>query len=581
MATRPRVSRVLRPASRFDSNSIASNGSSEIDVNGDTITTGGIIGKVVVKEITLVQKNGKKISLLEVYGALEFFEDIYSATVSGVLSINDFAGGLEKFYISGGETLIIVLTKAVGGEIILSRDDFVVYKVGGGEITDRLTTKYTLNFTTSAYVNSMKTKLFKSYSNKSINEIAKDIYKNSLKATRTLKTEESLDTAIPKPFVCTGLTPMKAIEFLSKRACSEGKFYTFFERLIPISGSTAAGGTFSSTHVFGSLSELRKTDDSAYTVVYAPSTELSGMFQTIPAGVIRASQMIRLDNFNHIDHMMYGAYHSKITTIDPLTRTYSIKSISYAYDTTINSSEKEYYARNKILSGQNLFATYSPTDNQFPGERLVTTSTNDIVMQENWLQHNIYGYTLPAMFRIQIVIDGSTNKLSCGDSVKFRVPSKVQQSITGASQIKDDEVYSGYYMVLSVRHNIVASTYTKRVELGRASLPVNLDEKFSTSSAASNYVAQDIVYTTTTPISLATVNDVIPPGTVNTINNTYNGLSVFGSPKPASVSTTRPPSAPAAAAVASNNQTQARPVTYAAPKPSPNSKIAQKKFSEL
>jgi hypothetical protein len=531
MAIRPRVTRVVRPTVNFESDSIASDNNTQIDVRGDNVTTDGIIGKVAVKELLLVQKNGNRIDLSQVYAGMEFFEDIYSSTISGTLTINDFSGGLEKFYISGGETLIITVTKVQDSEIIFSRNDLVVYRVGGGEVTERLTTRYTLSFTTLSYVNSMKTKIFKSYYNKSVNEIAKDIYTKSMKATRTLKTDDSLDIPIPKPFVCTGLTPIKALEYLTKRACSIGKFYAFFERLIPISGSTAAGSSFSSTHVFGSLSELRKKDDSAYNIVYAPSTETSGITQTIAPGVIRASQMVRLDNFNHIDHMMYGAYHSKITALDPISRTYSIKTISYAYDNQIKAEENEYYPGNKILSGQNAFASYSPDNNEYPGERLITSTVNDVTIKENWLKHNIYGYTLPAMFRVQIVVDGSTNKVSCGDSVKFRVPSKVHQSVNGSAQIRDDEVYSGYYMVLSVRHTIIAGSYTKRMEMGRASLPVNLDTKFSTSAAATNNRAPATEFTTTTPISLATVNDVIPPGTVNTINNTYDGLPVFGAEK--------------------------------------------------
>lgn len=463
-------------ARSFDSIESSTSSSTPINIDEDNIQSGDIIGKVIVKDLVLIQKNGNEISLTSVYSILELFEDIYATNISGKIGINDGYGGLEKFYISGGEKLRIQLVKPTNKETVVFRDDLIVYRVSGNEVTDTLNTNYTLHFVSESYVRSSKKRLYKSYKNKKIDEIASEIY--SEMSSQQLGVENTLNIGLDKPYVCTGSTPIKSLQNIAKRASSYGRFYTFFERLNPLSGDTFGGQRFANYHMLYSFEKLKETNGSVYRIKYAPKTNESLIVNQTGDGVIRASQYFILDNFNHMDNMLAGIYKSRITTLDYIARKYSVKNMGTISPTDANESD---FYNNPILDNKNLFSSYN-NQNEFPGEKLVTKTQNDIVEKDKWLSKSLYGYALPALFKIQVLIDGSTNKLSVGDTVNFSVASKFRQNSLDSSYVHLDEMYSGYYIVLSIRHTIAAGTYSKRVELGRGTLPVNLDEKFVSTS---------------------------------------------------------------------------------------------------
>ncbi len=500
-----------------------------VDYNSDTAQTSEITGKAYIKEVTLIQKNGNLVSLLGVYSAIEFFEDIYATNISGSLAVNDSFGGLEKFYISGGEKLKIVVAKQINGEEIISRNDLVVYRVSEGELSrDNLTTTYTLNFVSESYVKSSKKKIFKSYYDKKINEIAVDIF--SQMSTKSLSTEDLLNIKMDKPFVCTGQSPIQAMQRLAKIASSYGKYFTLFERLSPITGSTTSGTNFGSNYMFCSLERLKNTGSSAYQIVFAPKTNTL-ITDSTPDSVIRASQLIRLDNFNHMEYMFNGFYNSRITTLNHISRTYFVNMISHVSDDMPETilPEREFYDYKLIdTSSNNPFSQYNGRD-EYPGEKYVAITVNDVVAKEKWMSKYNVGYMLSLLYRVQVVIDGSSNKLSCGDSVNLSIPSKYRQNSTQTGNPQLDEMMSGYYLVTSVRHVISNDgTYVKRVELGRGSSPVDLDKKFSLNNGSTPSPQRTFV-SQTPPGAFNDVKPVVLPGTVNRTTNKYDGLPVFGS----------------------------------------------------
>lgn len=520
--------------SRRASNSIPSGESitsnTAIDTDSDDVISGNIRGKVVVKEVTLIQKNGNEISLNQVYSMITFFEDLYATNISGQVTVEDYVGGLEKFYISGGEKLRIIVAKAGGSDIIIDRSDLVVYRVTGGEVTETLNTKYVLQFVSELYVKSAKKKIFKSYYNKNINEIARSLF--SEMSSKQLFTEQSLNVTLDKPFVCTGDSPIECVQKLAERAAHVGKYYTLFERLSPISRNTASGSIVTNTNMFCSLESLKKTGDDAYKIVFSPMNDTSTLVtETLPAGTIRASQLVRLNNFNHLDYMMAGLYNSRITTLNHISRNYFVRNTSHVTDTMHETilPEKDFYT-NKIIdtNSNNPFSQYNGI-NEYPGEKYVAITVNDVVPKEKWLHRNLLGYMLSSLYKVQVLIDGSTNKLSCGDSVNLTVPSKFRKSITGSGQVLEDEMLSGYYLVTSVKHTIESTgVYAKRVELGRGSLQVNLDTKFSLNNGTTP-LRQSTFVSTTPPTAFNDVSTNVLPGTMNTRTNTYDGLPVFGS----------------------------------------------------
>lgn len=508
-----------------------------VDTNDDGVVNSGIIGKVLARSVILVQKNGIEVDLNGTYDNIVFYEDIYSTNISGSLTINDFVGGLEKFYITGGEKLKIVIVKSTNGEVIIDRSDLVVYRVTSGEVTEHFNTRYQLLFVSQQYITGMKKKLFQSYVDIQMNRVARALF-GSMEPAHDLATHSSLDLNLEIPFVCPGVNPIDAIKRFANRMTywGEGRYYTLFERVTPATQKTGGGLYTGYKSLFIPIESLKVKGDDAYKVIYAPRTQgLSAIVDPLSDGVIRASQLVRLDNFNHIDNMLTGLYNSRILTLNHLEKKDPIIIVNRYRNKRLNEpieKEKEYSPFAIINDIGNPFSKYGK--NEFPGERVVAYSKNDINQKTDWMPQQLLGFMLNTLYRIQVVIDGSTNKLSAGDSVYFRVPSKSRKHRSDSNIVLDDEMMSGYYLATSVKHTITnVGVYSKRVELGRGSLQIDLDEKFSVNHPLTTQTQS--TYTSTTPPGVATSNNqttntssATMPGVLDTVNKTYDGLPLFG-----------------------------------------------------
>ena len=63
------------------------------------------------------------------------------------------------------------------------------------------------------------------------------------------------------------------------------------------------------------------------------------------------------------------------------------------------------------------------------------------------------------------------------------MPSRVAKAQSLEQTIMtEDEFYSGKYLVTAVRHPFTKETYTKKIELSRGSLKINLDNRINQTS---------------------------------------------------------------------------------------------------
>lgn len=423
--------------------------------------------KVVINDIYLKTVNGEVIDLLSKYSQIIFYENMFSSALSGLISIKDTEGLLEKYVISGGEEIGIKVSKPNTNDILIWRVDLVVHRVSRSEIGDNLNTSYNLHFTTKFFVRSMKRRLFKSFKNQSFVRCVESIYKEI--SDNSIAVEDP-GLSLTKPFISTGLNPHSAIEFLCKRSCAKGRFFVFFERLSPITG-TIQGAPFVAPHYFGSVEKLIQdsNNQTIYNIVYREKVE--GQIEvSLGENSIRTPKFIRLSNFNHLDAMMTGLYNSKITTIDPITRTFNLKKLSY-----VNKNVSGDFYSNALVSGKTIFSEFDDTRYDLPGEKLLIGSYNDPYGKEEWLSSHIYGQVSKNLFKVQVIIEGGTNNIGVGSIVNVRVPSHYKKLLDPQNpQLPDDVIYSGKYIVTAVRHTIVGDNYGKEVELSRGSMNFNL-----------------------------------------------------------------------------------------------------------
>jgi hypothetical protein len=393
---------------------------------------------------------------------------MFSSAVVGSITLIDVGAGVEKFQLQGGEKITLKLSKPTTNEILLWREDFVVNKIGAHmvDITS-LVSKYTLYFTSRSFVNSTKKNLFKSYKNTVANTVFSIFSEMS---SNDLMLDDPKIT-LQKPFISTGLMPHRAIEELAQRSCSKSKFFLFFERLFPVVGTYADGKAFAASHYFGSYDKLiadSNLSGGGHDIYFMPNQD-----GQVESNIIRTSRLTKKDNFNHIELLTKGHYSSTITSLDPIKRNSKTTSVGYANDAT-----QDFYS-NKLLDANNIFSIYSTVNEQIPGRRLVFSSEyfNDPIQRESWLRSNIFGSLSKIMFKLDIDIQGATNSIGTGHVINLVVPSGLDKKILPSTSTPIlDQYHGGKYFVSGVKHNITLSSYIKKLELTRGSIPIDLNK---------------------------------------------------------------------------------------------------------
>lgn len=470
-----------------------------------------IAGKIFVAELSIKTHSqatdGSPIffNLLGYHGEISIEESVFSSSIHGSIKVNDTSGFIERYRICGGENMTIILVNQ-NKEPIIARSDLIVHSIVEGPVdTITLATSYTFYFTSRIFIKSTKTRLYKSFKNQNVLNIVHQIY-NDLGESTKLNVYGTEFPTITKPFISTGYTPFKAIEYFAKRLCSTGKFYMFFERVIGTTSSikklikTGTGTERAETesglhsHHLISIEDLRSisNEKSLYTIVYNPT--IQGNIENIAENpdILRTSKVEKITSFNHLEAMLTGFYNSKITSVDPITKTYSTVDIKYN-----NLGSTDFYT-SPLLAENSIFEKFD--DNEFPGEKIVFGTSNknynaEDIQKITWLPKHVVGQVSKNIFKLKVTIEGSTNKISAGNIVEFKIPSHEAKTTL---QEKDNQIYSGKYFVTDVKHIIVGNDYLKEVTLARGSSTIDLLN--GTSSRPSTL--------TPTP---STINDYVVP----------------------------------------------------------------------
>jgi len=433
--------------------------------NVEQTTPRHFVDSYILQELSIVIKNGTRVYLTDVFVVMEIYEDIFSPSISGFIRIRDYAGGLEKFIFTGGESITIRALKPNSSEIIVSRDDLIVYEISKVAVEDQNTMTYDLRFTSKSAIQSQKKRVFKSFGgNRSIVDIVKKLY-SDMENNSYLNIPE-IGTGLQNTFVSPGYSPIEAIGHLAKRASVDGDYYVFFEKF-------NTNYLTDYRHVFVGLSEMKKWWTSSYAnipkILYVP-----GVVYVTEAGAetnVVATAFQVQENYKHLDYMNSGFYNSRVRELNLGTRKYNDVKISYK-DRALNSD----FYQNRFIEEDNIFFSYDDVS-QIQGERLIISPVNDsMINKKQWIANDTYGAILNSSLRILVDIPGGSNKIRAGYAIELSIPSLIAKSLgLESSQVKEDTMHSGKYLVTACRHIIDKQRYRKKIELARGTLKFDID----------------------------------------------------------------------------------------------------------
>ena len=184
-----------------------------------------------LKTLNFLTANGNRIELKRLMLELSYYEDIYSFSVSGYITLIDAQGFIEMLQLTGNEYIEINFGKVKGGK---NETDqlYRVYKIGNRlPAGNQNSETYTLYFCSEELLLSEQIKISKSYKGKKVSEIVKDVLTDKLKIKNN-KINSLEETTGVYDFIIPRLKPFETISWLSTYARpknSPGADMVFFE----------------------------------------------------------------------------------------------------------------------------------------------------------------------------------------------------------------------------------------------------------------------------------------------------------------------------------------------------------------
>lgn len=410
--------------------------------------------EAVVDSIILKSYNGDELDITALCENFNIYEDIFSNTLSGDVLITDALGLLSSFPIIGRE--IIEITFRAKIDLKSKKCIFETYRLSDIIRADQDNVQmYTLYFASPELLRNRKLKLSKAYENKH-SEIVKNIYENILKTPDNNKELVYLETSDTERMLFPYWNPLRCINYITTRCRKDDDVsFLFYETLDNFN--------------FIPLGYLAKQKvKHRFTRAIVNQIDPESRSRDIITPFITTENVNIKSPFNQLDKIGRGAYSSSVLYYDPLYRDYGVDTYSYTRDYNENISLNDY----KILpENENLSDKFQSSVNFVPTHTNRNGDVQSDFVEESYLkrtaQLNQYDNN------VVITVSGTLD-LKVGNIVFLEIPSTKAPRETNR---ETDKVYSGKYMIRSIRHTVVRNQDYKCVlTLMRDSLAVSLPD---------------------------------------------------------------------------------------------------------
>ena len=391
------------------------------------------------------QTINKDSKLLEFFGSLDVYENIFSPFITADLSILDGASFLETYNISGNEDFEIEFI-GYGNDQPL-KYTFKIIELITNLPADTLRAKHiVLRLASTEFLVDCSTSIAKSYSS-GTKEIVKDIVSTFLKSKKSLFVEDAKGTPLVTiPF----LSPFKAIDFIRQRIVSEkykSSSYLFFEN----------SKGFNLTTVEGIVEREQKNNPQKF-------FQSEPISQNVKNG--RASTDIDAHHvfFNHTIQSSFdlsstfktGGLRTNVTQFDLTTKEYKSRTF---FNNPSNKLFVDTTSGANPLVSRTVFDEYSSNKNKpllLPYSKYKDTNNPTSNFIYDTVAERLCFSSLFTQELTYIDIPGNT-LLGAGSLIYLNVPRyNSLQSIKNSN-----EMVSGYYMVTACKHSITNADTAK------------------------------------------------------------------------------------------------------------------------
>ncbi len=417
-----------------------------------------------VKEMTIILPSGKVIDLTNVFGELNFYENMFTPCQSGNVLITEALGLYDKLDIKGNHTIRFKIQKSKDDvNFFQYYKEFKIYSITNRKNLSSTSQMYVIHFVNEDFVYSMQKKVSQSYYGPYSTLVSK-ILGNYLKVTPNnrpngkSKIAEIYPTDIGKDFIVPNLSPFDAITWIAKRAISTAykvPDFLFYEN--------------NSGYNFVPISSLWKKEPQWK--INAKPKNLSNDGSDSYSEFLGARDMKILSQFNMLSNIKDGSYAGTFVGFDTFTKTISVRKIENSFDSTPSHGNKNTNS-NKAVSKDNTDFTkmydsrvviypfaLPRADQAFIKEKSPKTSTVLDDTESYIFQRKAFFSNLMQK-RVELTMPGNFG-FTCGTVITLDVP---KFSIKGDTKNTDDTL-SGKYIILGVRHIIRYQTHETIIEV--------------------------------------------------------------------------------------------------------------------
>jgi len=443
-------------------------------------------GDVRIEKLTLISSENKSIDLSEFLVELNIYEDIFSNYLRGNIVLTDSRNLIEKLNIHGEEVLIVkIKTPSLGEESVIKKT-FRTFKISDRKIVrDNNTQNFIIHFVSAELYVDVLLPLFTPFEG-DIETVVENLFTNYIATNTQFELSEDGREVKAKPdlspliilngvsnkvkFVSPGWSPFKCINWLASKAIptdGNAKNFLFFES--------------SKAFYFGSIEFIFKNAIENNNIIGTYSVAASNLTgndnkKNLSREYFLAKDVEMVSTVDQIQNFTNGFLANRLIYLDVHNKIYDLIDYDYVdeYKNQFHSSGKGEdaippFSTNSLRNFATNISFYPKNPKLFDGFSDNINEKMDV----------IYGNRKSSLLdlsnlKMNITVPGRTD-VEVGRLLYFLYPSlggKAESDNT-SSELQQDKLYSGYYLITAINHRINRHEHSMTMEIVKDSLNVN------------------------------------------------------------------------------------------------------------
>lgn len=398
-------------------------------------------GDVEIRQLIIATSSGPSLDIRNQAMSINIYEDIFSPFITGTILVQDSLDFVNYFPLIGDETLYLTIsTPGFKDKGTYIDGVFRIFKLSDREMMGNRSVGYILHFISSEAVIDLNTKISKAF-NDDIAYLAIDILSNHLKIDTQIGRYNIEPTLNSLSYVSNLWSPIKNLNYLAENATtmSGSPTFLFFENRVGLN--------------FMSLEALYK-NESVRTFTYNNFIrDLDGPSDSIRNIERDYSKIINIiipTAYDYIERMRSGTFSSALITHNITTKSYN----EVPFDFLVDYSKDVRLNKYPLITPSALHSTAAAIAVMHKSSA-VLPGTSDITNSKIFQKRRSL-LALAESSKVEITVFGRTD-YTVGQKVYLDLARNMP--IEKMDRDTQDHMFSGYYIISSLRHSIEHSQH--------------------------------------------------------------------------------------------------------------------------